>query len=539
MHLNNVSIPRRIGAGFALVLVLLAVVAVLGGTGMDRGRKALDLYSDVAESALKVKDAATRFEELRRHSTLGNYDTALASLSEVEKAIDGASRNSGTPELATALAAMRPVLEAYRVGTAKRQSGEIGDEEMRALGNAATRQLEKVSDDQIAFLTRLEQEEKSSALNAEVIDGAMAVLALVVGAAIAGIIGTGIARPLNAMTAAMRRLADGDLDTDIPATVGTDEIAAMAGALAVFKSNGLERRRLEEATRAEELRRAQRQEAVERLTAGFDTRASQLVSVVADTASGLADTSTGMSAAAEQTSRQATAVAAASTQASTNVETVAAAAEELAASIQEIGRQVAHCNAISRDAAEQAGNTDGKVQELAKAATRIGEVVNLINDIASQTNLLALNATIEAARAGEAGKGFAVVAGEVKSLANQTARATEEIGAQISAVQDQTRTVVDAIRSIGAVITEVSTIASTIAAAVEQQSAATGEIARNVEQAAAGTNEVSSTIADVQQAANTTGTAAGSVLDAARLLAGQAEELRGAVQTFLRDVKAA
>jgi methyl-accepting chemotaxis protein len=232
-------------------------------------------------------------------------------------------------------------------------------------------------------------------------------------------------------------------------------------------------------------------------------------------------------------------VAAASTQASTNVETVAAAAEELAASIGEIGRQVAHSNQISRRAADEAGRTDADVQELAKTALRIGEVVSLISDIASQTNLLALNATIEAARAGEAGKGFAVVANEVKSLANQTARATEEISTQITAVQDQTKAVVDAIRSIGTVIDEVSSIAGAIAAAVEQQSAATQEIARNVEQAAAGTSEVSSTIAGVQQAAGDTGSAATTVLDAARLLSGQAGELRQAVDQFLADVKVA
>ncbi|HLO76596.1 MAG TPA: HAMP domain-containing methyl-accepting chemotaxis protein [Magnetospirillum sp.] len=539
MSLDNISIPRRIAGGFALVLALLVVVAAVGGRGMDAGRVAIDLYSDVAESALQVKDADARFEELRRHVISGDYDKSDDTLHAIEKILAEASQGAGTPELTKALQSLPPMLETYRTTLRKLREGTIQASDLIMVGNAAQRRIDEVEEQQLTFLRAMEDGAKTSAMRSEVADLLISIAALALGAVVAWVIGSGIARPLDAMTAAMRNLADGNLNTVIPAARGKDEIAAMAQALEVFKNNGHKRLQLEQAAHAEAERRARRQDTVDRLTADFDSRAAQLVRVVADTASGLSDTATNMSAAADQTSRQSTAVAAAATQASANVETVAAAAEELAASIGEIGRQVSHSNEISRRAADAAKRTDADVQQLSVSATRIGEVVNLINDIASQTNLLALNATIEAARAGEAGKGFAVVAHEVKSLANQTARATEEISAQIGAVQDQTKTVVNAIRSIGAVIEEVSSIAGAIAAAVEQQSSATQEIARNVEQAAAGTSEVSSTITGVQQAAGDTGTAAASVLDAARLLAGQAGELRQAVDGFLRDVKTA
>ncbi|MGE5514677.1 MAG: methyl-accepting chemotaxis protein [Bacteroidota bacterium] len=539
MSLNEFSIPRRIAGGFALVLILLVVVAILGGRGMDSGRVAIDVYSDVAEAALQIKDADARFEELRRHVISGDYDKTDDTLRQIEKIIVETAPVAGTPELTASLKSVTPILERYRATLNQLRAGQGQMGELIAVGNTAQQRIDDIEDKQLTFLRGMEEDAKTLAVRSEWADGLISAAALAFGTLVAWIIGAGIARPLKAMTSAMRTLADGDLETVIPTANGKDEVAAMAEALEVFKTNSHRRLELEAASRAEAERRTRRQDKVDQLTTAFDARATQLVRTAADTASGLSNTATGMSAAADQTSRQATAVAAAATQASTNVETVAAAAEELAASIGEIGRQVSHSNEISRRAADEAKRTDGDVQELATTVSRIGEVVSLINDIASQTNLLALNATIEAARAGEAGKGFAVVANEVKSLANQTARATEEIGTQINAVQNQTKTVVDAIRSIGAVIDEVSSIAQAIAAAVEQQSAATQEIARNVEQAAAGTSEVSTTIAGVQQAAGETGAAAGTVLDAARLLANQASELRQTVDQFLADVKGA
>jgi methyl-accepting chemotaxis protein len=282
-----------------------------------------------------------------------------------------------------------------------------------------------------------------------------------------------------------------------------------------------------------------RMQPVDGMIKDFDRMVGGALGTLASASSELQTTAQSMSATAEQTSRQSTAVAAASEQASTNVQTVASAAEELSSSIAEISRQVAESTKIAGQAVADTARTNDKVQALAEAAQKIGDVVKLINDIAGQTNLLALNATIEAARAGEAGKGFAVVASEVKSLANQTAMATEDIAAQVTAIQGATGDAVQAIRGIYGTIGRISEIATTIASAVEEQGAATQEIARNVQQASKGTDEVSSNIAGVTQAASATGAAAAEVLASSSELARQGETLRGEVDRFLADIRAA
>lgn len=271
----------------------------------------------------------------------------------------------------------------------------------------------------------------------------------------------------------------------------------------------------------------------------FETKVGALVSMLSSGATQLQATAQSMSATATQTNQQATTVAAAAEEASAGVRTVAAAAEELTASIHEISRQVAHSAEITGKAVEGARRTDTIVRALADGAQRIGDVVELITDIAAQTNLLALNATIEAARAGDAGKGFAVVASEVKSLAGQTAKATEKIGTQIRQIQDATNEAVQAIQLISVTIEKANVIASNIAAAVEEQGAATAEIARNVQQTAASTQEVTATIAGVSDAANDTGAAAGQVLGAASDLSQQAEQLTNEVNAFVAGVRAA
>jgi len=348
-----------------------------------------------------------------------------------------------------------------------------------------------------------------------------------------------VATPVVGMTDAMSKLAQHDMSVEIPAAGQTDEIGRMAAAVQVFKDNMIEADRLATEQRAEQVKKEQRQIAIDGYIKGFDSMVTGALGTMASAATELQTTATSMTATAEETSRQATAVAAASEQASTNVQTVATAAEELSASISEIGRQVGESTRIAGKAVEDAARTNGRVQALADAAQKIGEVVQLINDIASQTNLLALNATIEAARAGEAGKGFAVVASEVKSLASQTAKATEEIASQVTAIQGATGEAVGAIKEIGTTIERVSEIATSIASAVEQQGAATQEIARNVQQAAKGTAEVSSNVVGVTEAATTTGSAATQVLGASGELAKQGETLRAEVNQFLDNIRAA
>ena len=287
---------------------------------------------------------------------------------------------------------------------------------------------------------------------------------------------------------------------------------------------------------------AERQERQDKMTKAieeFDHKAKAGLGTVASAASQLESVANSLSANARQSSEQSTAVAAASQQASANVQTVASAAEELTSSVQEISRQVAESTKIAGDAVNQANKTNVTVKGLAEAAQKIGDVVKLIQDIASQTNLLALNATIEAARAGEAGKGFAVVAAEVKNLANQTAKATEEISGQVAQIQDATSQSVGAIQDIATTIVSVNQIATAIAAAVEEQGAATKEIARNVQEAARGTQEVSSNISGVSQSAGETGEIANSVLSAAAELSRQSDSLRKEVEGFFATIRAA
>jgi methyl-accepting chemotaxis protein len=348
-----------------------------------------------------------------------------------------------------------------------------------------------------------------------------------------------IVPPILRMVAAMGQLAGGDHSVEIPATDKKDEIGLMAKAVLIFKENMIKAKTLA-AKEAEAIAaRVARAARVNSLTEKFDSDISMVLKSVASASTELQVTASSMTATAEETSNQATAVAAATEEASTNVQTVAAASEELASSVTEIGRQVAQSAAVARKAVAEADRTNTTVQGLSREAASIGDVVKLISDIASQTNLLALNATIEAARAGEAGRGFAVVAAEVKSLAEQTAKATDQIGAQVSSIQASSDEAVNAIKGITATINQMNEIASAIAGAVEEQGSATQEIARNVQQAALGTDEISSNVAGVQQAAGETGTAAHQVLEASSELSRQSETMRGQVETFLSNIKAA
>jgi methyl-accepting chemotaxis protein len=349
-----------------------------------------------------------------------------------------------------------------------------------------------------------------------------------------------ITGPLQRMTAAMKDLAAGNVDASVPGLRRRDEIGEMAGAVEVFKSNAIARLTLENEQKETETRAMARRKAeMSRMADDFEGAVGNIVDAVSSASTQLEASAATLSATADRAGGLATAVAAASGEASSNVRSVASATEEMSSSITEISRQVQESARIATDAVDQARRTNDRVSELSKAASRIGDVVELINTIAGQTNLLALNATIEAARAGEAGRGFAVVASEVKALAEQTAKATGEIGQQVSGIQAATQESVGAIREISGTIERLSEIASTIAAAVDQQGAATQEISRSVQQAAQGTQQVSATITDVQRGASETGSASSQVLLAAQSLSSDSDRLKREVGRFLDSVRAA
>lgn len=352
-------------------------------------------------------------------------------------------------------------------------------------------------------------------------------------------IGGGIAGSIAAITNSMRALAGGDKAVAVPGLGRADEIGGMASALQVFKDAAIELDAMMVQKDTERKLAEEKARNMAAITAKFQANIGQLVASVSAASSQLQTTAQGMTANAEQTSQNTAAVASASEEAAANVQTIAASAEELSASIGEISRQVNDAADFSSRAVEAAKTTDKTVQGLTDSAQKIGKVVELINDIASQTNLLALNATIEAARAGEAGKGFAVVASEVKSLANQTARATDDISAQINAMQAVTKDAVSAIRNIAESIEKINQISTAIASAVEEQGAATKEIARSVEQAASGTMEVTKNVVGVSTAVSQTSESANEVFSATRQLSQSANNMKSEVEEFLTKVRTA
>jgi len=337
----------------------------------------------------------------------------------------------------------------------------------------------------------------------------------------------------------MQALGEGNLGADIPHRGETTEIGAMADALQVFKEALIAKQAADEAAARDAEAKIERGRRVDSITREFEAVIGEIVNTVSSASSQLESSAGSLTSTAERSKQLATAVATASEEATTNVQSVASSTEEMASSVTEIGRQVQESARMAGDAVGQARTTTDRVSELSKAATRIGDVVELINTIAGQTNLLALNATIEAARAGEAGRGFAVVASEVKALAEQTAKATGEIGQQISGIQVATQVSVNAIKEISSTIERLSEISSTIAAAVEEQGAATHEISRNVQQAAKGTQQVSANITDVERGAAETGSASTQVLAAAQALSGDSSRLKQEVSRFLTSVRAA
>jgi len=364
-----------------------------------------------------------------------------------------------------------------------------------------------------------------------------AAFALMFGAMIA--VTRRVIRPLHNMRDAMLKVASGDLTVDTGYTERRDEIGALAGALETFKQQAQDKLRIEAQERERNTGAASRQKAIETYVGEFENMVRQSLQQLGDASSQMRTTSSGLTAVSRQTNERVQVAEKASSEASVSVESVASASEQLSASINDISQQAAHAAGIASRAVGQARETDGTVQGLAKSAARIGEVVGLINTIAAQTNLLALNATIEAARAGEAGRGFAVVASEVKSLASQTAKATDEISEQIADIQKVAGEAIDAIKGIGSIIGEVNEVATAIAAAVQEQGAATQEITRSTQFAAQGTKNVSENISGVKADADASAAAAENVKQASETLETQSQQLGSQVTQFLGKIRAA
>ena len=510
---------RMIDTGKTIAEAAVHLRNILLATREDQRQAAANTVQeklDRLDDNVAKMEAASNTED-RRRATLGLRDLAVTYRKAAERVSAVGIRNETDAALTLLNTEAVPALKALST---------FNDERIRLLG------------EEMAVIAK-STNDLAERTGRNVLVSAAAGLTLSIGLVV-WIVVSLVARPMARITGSLSALAKGDLDVTVVGADRKDEVGSLARSMQVFKDNGLEMRRMQSERQALEAK-AERERKAMMLTMAdtFEASVKGVVEAVASAATEMEAAASAMSVTAQEASLRSTAVAAAAEQASVNVNTVAGATEELSASVHEIGRQVAASTQIANQAVEDSQKTDTMMAGLAEAARQIGDVVGLINDIASQTNLLALNATIEAARAGEAGKGFAVVAGEVKHLASQTAKATGDIQSKVAEIQNATQGAVVAIRGIGGTIARMSEIATAIASAVEEQGAATRDIAGNVQQAARGTQEVSSNILGVNQAAGETGAAAAQVAGAAGSLSLEAETLRGEVAKFLGNVRSA
>jgi methyl-accepting chemotaxis protein len=554
----------------AIVLVLSGIAGAMAYLGISALKSLSEMGEAMARSAERSLSAARANQNVitvnraefrsaldpRDENRLAARAVIDDQMKQFREHLEDASKSSDQ-KAQTLLPAVRTALSAYEAqmkqtlsAVEAAKSAEVTESaiKLREAAMKSRDSAEALQKSIRAVADRLEErvQENSRAADAEYVSTSrllieLALMGVVFGLFFGFMVGQfGVAKPIRAIVALLQQLANGNYDCEIEGTDRRDEVGDVAKTAVVFKENGLAKIRMQkEQKEAEAQAAARRRQDMLTLAEKFETAVGEIVETVSSASTELEASAGTLTSTAERSQELATTVAAASEEASTNVQSVASATEELSSSVNEISRQVQESARMASEAVGQARNTTDRVSELSKAASRIGDVVELINTIAGQTNLLALNATIEAARAGEAGRGFAVVASEVKALAEQTAKATGEIGQQISGIQAATQESVSAIKEISGTIEKLSEISSTIAAAVEEQGAATQEISRNVQQAAQGTQQVSSNVTDVQRGATETGSASSQVLSAAQTLSTDSNRLKLEVDKFLANVRAA
>ncbi|MFO1107937.1 MAG: methyl-accepting chemotaxis protein [Bradyrhizobium sp.] len=578
--IQDLSIGAKLAISSALVILLVAIMLFMQVTGGGHVRDASATAArqqEVATNSLQSKSALRSLQLGVRDIRLANSTADLqkandylsARHQEFNKSTDEMLKLARSPENRARMEKMKSLGQDYVKGAQQIVAVRSEELSLRATGASAdanektarlsaeagriarevtlpiAAEVETLSNQITDFAlnsnreTRAAADAEATSVERMSLTAGAAVALLLIGTCIFSIFS--IARPMTALTGAMKELAGGNFAVVLPGLGRKDEVGGVAEAVELFKMKAAEKAKeeAEAKMKQDEIAARQRKAEMVKLADSFEAAVGEIVDTVSSASTELEASATTLTATAERSQELATTVAAASEEASTNVQSVASATEELSSSVNEISRQVQESARMASEAVGQARTTNERVGELSKAAGRIGDVVELINTIAGQTNLLALNATIEAARAGEAGRGFAVVASEVKALAEQTAKATGEISQQISSIQGATQESVSAIREISGTIEKLSEISSTIAAAVEEQGAATQEISRNVQQAAQGTQQVSSNITDVQRGASETGSASAQVLSAAQMLSGDSNRLKTEVTRFLDTVRAA
>ena len=571
------NIPKKILVSFSVLIVLSILqgafsIKTISGAGdlvATTYDKSLMLINFARSSQGKFLSVNLALEKLR-HGKNASRETVEEGLEAFKEDLEIVAERAYTErskqivsEIGSLRTSWNDAVLAFVGDRANASSARSADELASQLAAKLELLIEYASEDGYNFRESAAKQVDTAFFIDLVVVGAVAALGML----IAYLLGLKISRPLRRITDVTKELADGEIDVEIPELDRKDEIGEIAAALEVFKDGVIERRRMHEEkleaerkaqddrlraekeradaamenAQTEELARKEKERAelVERLIAEFDKEVTAMLETVERSATEMRASAEGMTQIAADTEKRSSGVAMASEQVTNNIHSVASATEELSSSVKEIGIRVSESNRIANAAVSEVDHANGKSQGLAEVAQKIGELVSMINDIAAQTNLLALNATIEAARAGEAGKGFAVVASEVKSLATQTAKATEEIAGQVSGIQGVTGEAVTAIDGISEIIRQINEISNDITTSIQDQNSSTVEIAGNIQEAASGTREVTGSIGDVNSAAAETGNTASTVLNSATVLSDQASMLRGRIGEFLQTIKAA